>query len=249
MHPAHNSETQVGLSTSPLPALRAQLPRGRTAPRISSERERKVTSTMQTQKRWLRQGLAWASLVGSSLVVALLLNAALASGGAGQSQAAPTPAVSRSRQRSPMVTTCARGSSRAREASNSTSRRILHCLTDRWSILRWCRGGLRTEQKGTGAIFAPNGTRSDIALIGRTVYDGQGGLSGTQTDSIGGTFERDTLVGTYAVRPDCTGSETFTFSPSGEVVHADFVVVAQSHAILFIDTDPGVMLTVTATRQ
>jgi hypothetical protein len=33
------------------------------------------------------------------------------------------------------------------------------------------------------------------------------------------------------------------------VVHADFVVVEQSHAILFIDTDPGVMLTVTATRQ
>jgi hypothetical protein len=101
----------------------------------------------------------------------------------------------------------------------------------------------------TGSIFAPSGTRSDIALVGRTVYDGQGGLSGAQTDSIDGTLERDTLAGTYTVRPDCTGSETFTFSPSGEVVHAEFVVVAQSHAILFIDTDPGVVLTVTATRQ
>jgi hypothetical protein len=101
----------------------------------------------------------------------------------------------------------------------------------------------------TGAIFAPNGARSDIALVGRTVYDGQGGLSGTQIDSIQGTLEHDTLTGIYMVRPDCTGSETFTFSPSGEVVHADFVVVAQNHTVLFIDTDPGVMLTVTATRQ
>jgi len=101
----------------------------------------------------------------------------------------------------------------------------------------------------TGAIFAPNGARGDIALLGRTLYDGQGGLTGMQIDSTDGTLERDTLAGTYTVRPDCTGSETFTFSPSGEVVHADFVVVEQSHAILFIDTDPGVMLTVTATRQ
>jgi hypothetical protein len=101
----------------------------------------------------------------------------------------------------------------------------------------------------TGTLFGPNGTRSGIALVGRTVYDGQGGLTGTQTDSIDGTMERVALAGTYAVQPDCTGSETFTFRPSGEVVHADFVVVAQSHAILFIDTDSGVMLTVTATRQ
>jgi hypothetical protein len=101
----------------------------------------------------------------------------------------------------------------------------------------------------TGTLFGPNGTSSGIALVGRSVYDGQRRLTGAQTDNIDGALERDTLAGTYVVRPDCTGSETFTFSPSGEVVHADFVVVAQSHAIVFIDTDPGVMLTVTATRQ
>jgi len=101
----------------------------------------------------------------------------------------------------------------------------------------------------TGTLFGPNGTRSGIALLGRSVYDGQGRLTGTQTDSIDGTIEQFTLAGTYAVQPDCTGSETFTFIPSGEVVHADFVVVAQSHAIVFIDTDAGTMLTVRATRQ
>jgi hypothetical protein len=63
----------------------------------------------------------------------------------------------------------------------------------------------------TGTLFGPNGTRSGIALVGRTVYDGQGGLTGTQTDSIDGTMERVALAGTYAVQPDCTGSETFTF--------------------------------------
>ena len=88
----------------------------------------------------------------------------------------------------------------------------------------------------TGILFGPNGTRRGIALLGRSVYDGQGRLTGTQTDSIDGTIEQFTLAGTYAVQPDCTGSETFTFIPSGEVVHADFVVVAQSHAIVLIDT-------------
>jgi hypothetical protein len=101
----------------------------------------------------------------------------------------------------------------------------------------------------TGAVFGPNGARSGIALVGRSVYDGQGRLTGTQTESVDGTVEQFTLAGIYAVQPDCTGSETFTFVPGGEVVHADFVVVAQSRAILFIDTDTGTMLTVTATRQ
>jgi hypothetical protein len=101
----------------------------------------------------------------------------------------------------------------------------------------------------TGTLFGPNSTHSGIALVGRSVYDGQGRLTGTQTDSIDGTIEQFTLAGTYAVQPDCTGSETFTFIPSGEVVHADFVVVAQGHTILLIDTDAGTMLTVTATRQ
>ena len=39
------------------------------------------------------------------------------------------------------------------------------------------------------------------------------------------------------MRPGWTGSETFTFRPSGEVVDADFVVVAGTQAIAFIDTN------------
>jgi hypothetical protein len=101
----------------------------------------------------------------------------------------------------------------------------------------------------TGTIFGPNGTHSGIALVGRTVYDGHGGLTGTQTDSQDGSIERFTLAGTYSVQPDCTGTQSFTFRPGGEMVHADFVVVADSHAIFFVDTDPGVVLTVSATRQ
>ncbi len=67
----------------------------------------------------------------------------------------------------------------------------------------------------TGSLFGSNGTPSGIALLGRSVYDGQGRLTGTQTDSIDGTIEQFTLAGTYAVQPDCTGSETFTFIPVG----------------------------------
>jgi hypothetical protein len=59
----------------------------------------------------------------------------------------------------------------------------------------------------TGAIFASNGARADIALLGRALYDGQGGLTGMQIDSTDGSLERNTLAGTYTVRPDCTGEK------------------------------------------
>jgi hypothetical protein len=102
--------------------------------------------------------------------------------------------------------------------------------------------------KGNGSVVLPNGSKADVAVVGRTVFDGHGGLSGSDTNSFNGTITRETTTGTYHVNKDCTGSETFT-SSSGNKVNADFVIVENGREAFFIETDPGVVLTVTAERQ
>src|SRR6266436_7175036 len=59
----------------------------------------------------------------------------------------------------------------------------------------------------------------------------------------------ESLNGTYHVRADCTGSESFCFLDTGQVVHADFVIVSQGREIVFLETDPGTLLTVRADLQ
>lgn len=104
--------------------------------------------------------------------------------------------------------------------------------------------------QASGAAVNPNGSHSDLVFIGRTTYDGHGQLSGLERASVEGVVEPvESLNGTYHVRADCTGSETFTFLDTGQVVHADFVIVNQGQGIVFLDTDPGTLLTVRADRQ
>jgi hypothetical protein len=103
--------------------------------------------------------------------------------------------------------------------------------------------------KGTGSVVLPTGTEADVAVVGRTVFDGRGGLTGADTSSFNGTITRETSTGTYEVRSDCTGSETFKLSPSGMFVNADFVIVDGGREVFFIETDPGTVLSVTAERQ
>jgi hypothetical protein len=106
--------------------------------------------------------------------------------------------------------------------------------------------GLRAH----GAAVNPNGTHTELVFIGRTTYDGTGHLSGVERASVEGNVEPfERLTGTYHVPADCTGAETFTFADTGQVVHAAFVVVDQGSGILFLDTDPGTLLTVRAVRQ
>jgi hypothetical protein len=101
--------------------------------------------------------------------------------------------------------------------------------------------------KGSGSVILPTGD-ADVAVVGRTVFDGRGGLSGSDTNSFNGSITRETTSGTYRVNKDCTGSETFT-SSSGNTVRADFVIVDNGRQAFFVETDPGVVLTVAAERQ
>jgi hypothetical protein len=86
--------------------------------------------------------------------------------------------------------------------------------------------------------------------LGRIIVDGNGHLTGTLTISVSGRVARNqTLTGSYAVLPDCTGSETFTIGSDPAQRNADFVAADDGHQIFFLETDTGTVFSGTATRQ
>jgi hypothetical protein len=74
------------------------------------------------------------------------------------------------------------------------------------------------------------------AAVGRLVADGQGNLSGVETDSSNGEIFQRTYTGTYKVNLDCTGSE-ISKDNFGITVKCDFVIVAGGKEIQVIETD------------
>ena len=75
-----------------------------------------------------------------------------------------------------------------------------------------------------------------FAAVGRLVADGQGGVSGVETDSSNGEIFQRTYTGTYKVNQDCTGSEV-SIDNFGKTVKCDFVIVAGGKEIQVIETD------------
>ena len=75
-----------------------------------------------------------------------------------------------------------------------------------------------------------------FAAVGRLVADGQGNVSGAETDSSNGNIFQRTYTGTYKVNPDCTGSEV-SKDNFGKTVKCDFVIVAGGKEIQVIETD------------
>ena len=63
----------------------------------------------------------------------------------------------------------------------------------------------------TGTANTPGGP-SHRGGVGRFVFDGLGNLIGTVTSNSDGAVLRRTLVGTYTVEADCTGSLAVTFT-------------------------------------
>jgi hypothetical protein len=99
----------------------------------------------------------------------------------------------------------------------------------------------------TGWYF-PNGSLAPTADTGKLSANGAGTLSLTDALSQAGTVTSRTISGTYAVNADCTGLATFndpTLGPS----HANFTVVAPGGEIQFIQTDPGVVVSGSASHQ
>ena len=58
----------------------------------------------------------------------------------------------------------------------------------------------------TGSIVSP--PVGPFTAVGRVTFTETGTLSGAQTTSIAGNLVEETVQGTFAVNPDCTGSAT-----------------------------------------
>ena len=96
----------------------------------------------------------------------------------------------------------------------------------------------------------PNGsTRLEFVDVGRSVFDGQGGVTITSdTRSTEGQVEQLTASGTYSVNSDCTGSTSLAFN-DGRTGHDAFVVVNGGKEIRIVGTDPGLQRAGTANQQ
>jgi|SRR5450759_1381555 len=112
---------------------------------------------------------------------------------------------------------------------------VAHCsqraLSGHWAF----------RAEGTGP-FGP------FAVVGLQTFDRDGGLDAVEMLSAGGVTVPSHLHGTYTVGEDCTGTMRTTFD-NGMSGTMYFVVAAGGDQIYALETDPGVMLTVTFTRQ
>jgi hypothetical protein len=75
-----------------------------------------------------------------------------------------------------------------------------------------------------------------FAAVGRLVADGQGNVSGSETQSANGVISTRTYTGTYKVNPDCTGSQVSNDN-FNKTVKCDFVIVSGGREIYVIETD------------
>src|SRR6516225_9127538 len=75
-----------------------------------------------------------------------------------------------------------------------------------------------------------------FAAVGRLLADGQGNVSGVETDSSNGEIFQRSYTGTYQVNADCTGSEV-SVDNFGKTVKCNFVIVSGGAVIRVIETD------------
>src|SRR5262249_51277861 len=69
-----------------------------------------------------------------------------------------------------------------------------------------------------GTIVTP--AVGPFTTVGRVTFTDAGTFSGAQTTSIAGTFEDETVDGTYTVNPDCTGSASVSVYVGGVLVRS-----------------------------
>jgi hypothetical protein len=90
-----------------------------------------------------------------------------------------------------------------------------------------------------GQAFDASGTEvAEIAAAGRIVFDGNGGLTGTEWESLDGVITTIPFIGTYVVQPDCTGR---THIHDGMTADLRFMIVEGGQEANYFVTDPGVV--------
>ena len=100
----------------------------------------------------------------------------------------------------------------------------------------------------TGAIAAPPEIAGPFVEVGTQTFDGKGGTTGAATLSQNGNILAVTVVGTYSVNPDCTGTFTVQIAPIGVAVDVWFVINDAGNGFQAIETDSGFVITRNARR-
>jgi hypothetical protein len=99
----------------------------------------------------------------------------------------------------------------------------------------------------SGAVVNSDGSFYSVAESGTVTADGNGKLTGTDTNSQGGQIQSQTFTGTYTVNSDCTG--TVSTADSAGPSHFNIVIVDNGQEILFIESDAGVAVSGSAKPQ
>ena len=132
-----------------------------------------------------------------------------------------------------------------RNASNLAKRRILSPALATMFMVAGARslGAAELDAKVCsnatlhGAFpFTQTGTLDGLpfAVVGRVTFDGRGSFQSVATIRIAKNFSNFESEGSYAVNPDCTGSETV--SATGETL--DFVIVRNGTEVQAINPAP-----------
>ena len=91
-----------------------------------------------------------------------------------------------------------------------------------------------------GQAFSEGAEVADIAAAGRIVFDGHGGLTGSEWESLNGVITTIPFSGTYVVQADCTGH---TIIHDGMTANLRFMIVEGGQESNYFVTDSGVVAT------
>jgi hypothetical protein len=99
----------------------------------------------------------------------------------------------------------------------------------------------------SGYAYDSQGYADPITEVGRLSLDGNGGITGSDTVTLGFIVRR-TFTGTYSLNADGTGSMVL-FPSWGPTIHADIVASAKGARVDFVLTDPANVLSGTLKAQ
>jgi len=100
----------------------------------------------------------------------------------------------------------------------------------------------------TGFITAPPAMAGPFAETGAQTFDGKGATTATAALSQNGLIVPVTIIGTYTINPDCTGTLTLQVSPGNITVHIFLVINDSGNGFQAIETDPGFVITLSGRR-
>jgi hypothetical protein len=101
-----------------------------------------------------------------------------------------------------------------------------------------------------GSVVSP--PVGPFAAVGRVTITSAGTFTGEQTTSVGGNVVDETITGTYAVDPDCTGTAVAYIYRGGSLVRTtSFDIVWDSNRKEFraIFRSPGTGITINGQRM